>query len=192
MKIAHWKPIQIEDLPPLPVFALALAYAALALPAWHTLPTSRSVALASAALAGMLIVLSVIDLKTFRLPDILTLPLTLTGIALAGSLGWDSFEWRIASAALGFGSAYLVAYLYEAVRGRSGLGMGDAKLFAASGAWVGGEGLITVLLYACVTALLAILTARARNTSVTKSTAIPFGPFLAAGTWLVWLYGPLA
>jgi leader peptidase (prepilin peptidase) / N-methyltransferase len=192
MKIAHWKPIQIEDLPLLPVLGLALAYAALAIPAWHTLPASSAVVLASAGLAGVLIVLSVIDLKTFRLPDILTLPLILAGIALAGYLGWDSFEWRLASAALGFGSAYLVAHLYEAVRGRSGLGLGDAKLYAASGAWVGGEGLITVLLYACIAALLAILTARVRNANVTQSTAIPFGPFLAAGTWLVWLYGPLA
>jgi leader peptidase (prepilin peptidase) / N-methyltransferase len=172
--------------------ALAVAYAAMAVPAGLELAMPRSVVLVSVGLAVVLIALSVIDLKSFRLPDVLTLPLVFSGIALAGVLGWDTFGWRAASAAIGFGSAFLVARIYEAVRGRSGLGLGDAKLFAASGAWVGAAGLASVVLYACAAALIALLVARLRNESLSMSTAIPFGPFLAAGTWLVWLYGPLA
>ncbi len=164
----------------------------MAVPAGLELAMPRSVVLASVALAGVLIALSAIDLKSFRLPDVLTLPLILAGIVLAGLLEWDSPVSRAAASALGFGLAYLVARTYEAVRGRGGLGLGDAKLFAASGAWVGAAGLATVVLYACATALLALLVAHARKADLSLTTAIPFGPFLAAGTWLVWLYGPLA
>lgn len=179
------------------VAALAAAYAALALPAVWQQAMPSHVILISAALAAALIALSVIDLMTFRLPDALTLPLTASGIILAGILNWDSFGWRTGAAIIGFCSAYGVARLYEAVRGQSGLGLGDAKLFSASGAWVGAGGLASVLLYACLTALLAALAehvrqARSGRSDVSMSTAIPFGPFLAAGTWLVWLYGPIA
>jgi leader peptidase (prepilin peptidase) / N-methyltransferase len=174
------------------VTPLAAAYSLLALPAALELAMPRSAIVASVGLGAALVVLSVIDLKTFRLPDVLTLPLILAGIALAGILGWDTFGWRAASAALGFGSAYAVAQIYQAVRGRNGLGLGDAKLFAASGAWVGGGGLASVVLYACAAALIALLVARLRKANLSMTTAIPFGPFLAAGTWLVWLYGPLA
>ena len=190
--MVRFQSIATEDVEPAPLIGLALAYATLAFPARDSIPASLSMIAASTGLAAALIVLSVIDLKTFRLPDILTLPLILAGILLAQIFGWDSFAWRAASAIMGFGSAYAVARLYEAIRSRSGLGLGDAKLFAASGAWVGGEGLITVLLYACLAAMIAVLVAWLRDTAVTKSTAIPFGPFIAAGTWLVWLYGPLA
>ncbi len=181
-----------NTLQPRAIAALALSYAAMAVPAGLELAMPRSVVLASILLAAALISLSAIDLKSFRLPDALTLPLIGAGIVLAGVLEWDSAVSRTLAAALGFGSAYGVARIYEAVRGRSGLGLGDAKLFAASGAWVGAAGLTSVVLYACAAALIALLVARVRNASLSMSTAIPFGPFLAAGTWLVWLYGPLA
>ena len=192
MKAALVSRIGTADLPPAWVAGLAVTYGALALPAGLDSAMPRSAVAASVVLAAALIVLSVIDLKTFRLPDMLTLPLIAAGIVLAGHLGWDSTGWRIASAALGSGSAYLVARAYEAVRGRSGLGLGDAKLMAASGAWAGGEGLASVVLYACAAALVAVAASQMRKSSMSLSTAIPFGPFLAAGTWLVWLYGPLA
>jgi leader peptidase (prepilin peptidase) / N-methyltransferase len=172
--------------------ALTVAYSAMAAPAVLAESMPGSVLLASLLLGAALIALSVIDLKTFRLPDVLTMPLMFAGLGLAGVLGWDSFGSRAASAAIGFGSAYAVARTYEAVRGRAGLGLGDAKLFAASGAWVGAAGLPSVVLYGCATALTALAVARVRKTSLSLTTAIPFGPFLAAGTWLVWFYGPLA
>lgn len=192
MKIASWLSVPTGTVPLRQAAVLSAAYAALALPViWET-AMPIEVVLASLVLACALVVLSVIDLKTYRLPDLLTVPLMLTGIVLAWTLGWDSGSWRIASAALGFGSAYAVARMYEAVRGRSGLGMGDAKLFAAAGAWVGAGSLASVLLYACTAALLAALVAHVRKSNLSLTTAIPFGPFLAAGIWLVWLYGPVA
>jgi leader peptidase (prepilin peptidase) / N-methyltransferase len=174
------------------VVAFGLVYAAAAAPALHDGAMSPPALAASLALAVVLILLSAIDLRTFRLPDVLTLPLCAAGIALAGALGWDTYEWRAASTLIGFASAYLVAAAYERLRGQSGLGLGDAKLLAAAGAWLGAQALPAVVLYACGAALLAIGVAYARKLPVDRTTKLPFGPFLAAGTWLVWLYGPPA
>ncbi|HRK95681.1 MAG TPA: hypothetical protein PK694_05105, partial [Rhodospirillales bacterium] len=54
------------------------------------------------------------------------------------------------------------------------------------------QGLASVILIGSLAALAAVGVAAALRRSVTASTAIPFGPFLAFGLWLTWLYGPLA
>jgi leader peptidase (prepilin peptidase)/N-methyltransferase len=103
---------------------------------------------------------------------------------------WDGgVVWRIASAAAGFAALFAVAWGYRALRGRAGLGLGDAKLLAAAGAWLGMEALPSVMLWACGSALLAVLIAAAFRLPVEGATRIPFGPFLALGFWIVWLYG---
>jgi len=48
-----------------------------------------------------------------------------------------------------------------------------------------------VLLWACVAALAVLLVAHILGRRVAATTAIPFGSFLAFGTWLVWCLGPL-
>lgn len=170
---------------------LVVLYALVAIPplSEHGLPLS--VLVASAPLGAVLIALSVVDLRSFRLPDALTLPLILAGPLLAFAMGWDGLLWRLGSAAAGFLVLFGLARTYQAVRGRAGLGLGDAKLFAAAGAWLGVEGLSTVLLWACAGALLAILAAIPFRYPVTASSRIAFGPFLAFGFWMVWLYGPI-
>ena len=62
---------------------------------------------------------------------------------------------------------------------------------AAAGAGGGLEGLPSVLLYAAGSALAGILVAAVMGNEVTARTRFAFGPFLAFGLWLVWLYGPL-
>lgn len=176
------------------VLALAVAglYAAAAMPAFLVMPPLPGAdVVAGAGLAAVLIALSVIDLRQWRLPDALTLPLVLAGILCAAVLGWDTPEARAAAAAAGFLVFALIGWAYRRVRGFDGLGLGDAKLLAASGAWTGLAGLPSVVLAACGLAGLSVLIMYLRGESVGRQTGVPFGPFLAAGTWLVWLYGPL-
>ena len=125
------------------------------------------------------------------MPDALTLPLALAGIGLAAVLGWDTPEARAVAAAAGFLMFALIGWAYRRVRGIDGLGLGDAKLLAASGAWVGFAGLPSVVLWACGLAGLWLLVMYVKGASLSRHTGLPFGPVLAAGTWLVWLYGPL-
>ena len=78
---------------------------------------------------------------------------------------------------------------YHRVRRREGIGIGDAKLMAAAGAWVGWQGLSSVLLIAAAVGLAVAFAARGRGPA--PQDEVSFGPFLALGLWLTWLYGPL-
>lgn len=146
---------------------------------------------ASLILAVALAALSAIDLHAYRLPDVLTLPLAGLGLLVSGWSGTMPLWWSALSAVLAFMLLAGIAAAYRHVRGRAGLGLGDAKLVAASGAWLGLEALPTVLLWATASALICALAASWRGRPVTGATRLPFGPFLAFATWLVWLYGPL-
>lgn len=146
----------------------------------------------TAFLGATLAVLSAIDIDCFRLPDVLTLPLVGAGLGLALFLKWDDPLYRVGAALTGYGALYAVSGLYERTRGRAGLGLGDAKLFAAAGAWVGFEGLATVLLCGSLSALVWAGYCALRGQALSAETPLPFGPFLAFGLWSVWLYGPFA
>lgn len=140
----------------------------------------------------VLAALSAIDVETQRLPDALTLPLIAAGLAFQATIDRDTIWWHAAGAALGYLTLWAVGRAYLAYRGHPGLGLGDAKLLAAAGAWLGPGGLPSVLLIAAFCALAGIGIAWLRGIDVTSRTAIPFGPFLALGLWATWLYGPLA
>lgn len=171
--------------------SVAMLYGVIAAPAFLLLPPlSPADSLAGLVLAAVLVVLTAIDLREFRLPDVLTLPLALIGIGFAGVLGWEPPLERIAAVLAGFGALYVTGAAYLKLRGQAGIGTGDAKLFGASGAWVGLGGLASVLFAACLLAAAYLLVLAARGHVISGRTMIAFGPFLAAGTWVVWIYGP--
>lgn len=150
-----------------------------------------TVAPASALLACGLLAASLIDQRSHRIPNPLTLALAVGGIAAAWWLTPGEPGDRFLACGAGFGAFAAVILLYRHLRGRDGMGWGDAKLFGAAGAWVGTAGLLTVLLWACLTALAAVLVLHIATGAMDRATRIPFGPHLAFGTWLVWLFGPL-
>ena len=170
---------------------LIAAYAGIAVPAfaWGAARPATEI-VAGAVLAAGLIAGSVIDLRTLRLPDWVTLPLAAAGIIIAHVLAWGDGLERLLAAVTGFVILALVRDVYFRWRQRHGLGLGDAKLLAAAGAWTGLAALPAVVLWACALALAAVAAWASSGQRVTSATAIPFGPFLAAGTWIVWLYGP--
>lgn len=169
---------------------LVLIYAAPALLAWGGRGTiSLAVAALSLLLAAALIALTEIDRTSFRLPDRITIPLIAAGLFAAAVTGGD-VAWHLLSALIGLAAIVAVGEAYRALRGAEGIGLGDAKLFAASGAWLGAASLPSALLWACASALAVLVVARAMGRQLNARTAIPFGPFLAFGTWAVWCLGP--
>lgn len=145
----------------------------------------------SALLGWTLLVLAAIDLAEGLLPDRLTLPLLAAGLLATGWLAPDALPHHLLGAALGYLAFAGINRLYRRVRGRDGLGGGDAKLLAAAGAWLGWQGLPSLLLIAAVAGLAAALLGQLAGRSMQAQSRIPFGPFLALGCWLVWLLGPL-
>ena len=136
----------------------------------------------AALLGWWLLALALIDLRSWLLPDVLTLPLIAAGLAAAAAgLLPDA---TLTEAGLGAGAGYLalaaVGWVYRRWRDRDGLGLGDAKLLAAAGAWLGIERLPWVLL---VAALLGLGLALTRPQPVRAETPVPFGPPLALAFW---------
>jgi leader peptidase (prepilin peptidase)/N-methyltransferase len=140
------------------------------------------------ALWGFLLVaLFWIDLDYQLLPDVLTLPGTLVGVAAALTLpagGWHA----ILGMALGSGLLALLAWGYEKVRHVEGMGGGDIKLAAMFGAVLGWQLTLLTLAIAALAGTLwgALLIARKRGSGMT---ALPFGTLLAPAAMVAFLWG---
>jgi leader peptidase (prepilin peptidase)/N-methyltransferase len=145
--------------------------------------------LASLALGLTLLALAAIDLRSQLLPDVLTLPLIPAGLLVA----WLR-DTGLLDHAVGAAAAYLafvaIAWLYRRARGREGLGRGDAKLFAAAGAWLGWQALPDVVVLAAGSAVVVTLIGALCGHGSATTTRVAFGPYLALALWLVWLFGP--
>lgn len=142
--------------------------------------------LATAVLTIGLFAASVIDLRSHRLPDYLTLPLIALGLIQTQTLDPSALLRHALAALLGFLAFYLIATLYRRVRGFDGLGLGDAKLLAAAGAWLGPLYLAPVVFVGAVLALVAALILRLLGRNVSLQMTLPFGPFLSAGFFGFW------
>ncbi len=138
-------------------------------------------------LGWWLLALGWIDVRRWLLPDALTLPLIVAGLAAAMAFDPSGLFGRTLGAAVGYLALRAIAILYRALRGREGLGHGDAKLLAGSGAWVGLSLLPQVILIAALAGLLAAACLRLAGFRLGPQSALPFGPFLALATWMVWM-----
>ena len=125
---------------------------------------------------AVLAVLAITDWYTGLLPDELTLPLLWAGLAWS----WLGYGIPVAQALGGVIVSYLFLMLvfkgYHALRRREGMGLGDFKLTAALGAWVGLPAVAELLLLSCV---LGVLLALARAGFRGCASSFPFGPCLS-------------
>ncbi len=143
---------------------------------------------AGCVLGWWLLALAWIDVRHMLLPDALTLPLALAGLGVA----WLDDPGTVPQHALGAAAGYLVfravGACYARLRGRDGLGEGDAKLLAAGGAWIGWQPLAELVLVAALAALAVGLGIAVYRRRLQRDLALPFGPFLAVALWLIWLW----
>ena len=149
-------------------------------------PTAPLLA-ASLLLGWPLIALAAIDIRIYRLPDALTLPLLATGLASTALLAPERLTDHLIGAAAGYAALAGVAWVYRRARGREGLGLGDAKLLAAGGAWLGWQALPSALLIASVAGLALLGLQAWRSGRVSLSSRLAFGGPLALAIWVRWL-----
>lgn len=170
-----------------------IAFGVILVPAWSVGVAGLSWAgLLGVGLGWALLWLAIIDVRSLLLPDKITLPLIVAGLAAGYALHPALFLDHLIGATAGYLALWSVGFVYKALRGHSGLGLGDAKLFAAAGAWLTWQGLPTVLAIASFAGLAMALIARSMDGRAAPDKQMPFGPPLALGIWLVWLYGPIA
>jgi len=138
-------------------------------------------ALAAFVFFLFLIALAVIDLETGYLPDMLTIPLIVLGLAANSfKLFTSSPVAAVLGAVVGYGVFRGLDFVFRRYRGIEGLGQGDAKLLAAFGAWFGLAALPLIVFIATAMALFGVLIAKVTGEKVARDTEIPFGPALAA------------
>lgn len=158
---------------------------------WSAALFEGPMALVTAVLGWQLLLLAILDAEHFWLPDALNLFLGLTGLLACVWLQPDQLFSRFCGVIAGYVSLRLIAFGYFMWRKRQGMGGGDSKMLAASGAWLGWIGLPSALIYAALSGLVWAMILRRRGVSIETNTALPFGVFLAIGIWLTWNFGPL-
>lgn len=137
-----------------------------------------------ALLGWSLLTLALLDWRHFWLPDALTLPLAFFGFTI-GLWATDVILIdRIIGAAIGYLALLAIALSYRALRGRDGLGLGDAKLLGALGAWFGWQALPFILLIA---SLMAIVVMVASGRATERTARIPLGTFLVVAALPAWI-----
>lgn len=167
---------------------IALAYACLWL--WGV----NAAALMVFAVLYVLWVLIWIDALYRLLPDVLTLGLLWAGLLVRASLAPASLADAVLGAALGYVLLWLPYAVYLQWRGEVGLGLGDAKLLAAIGAWLGVLVVPYVLLLGSVLGLIygvaqfACRRLRAGERQRLGGVQIAFGPFIIVAAIAVALW----
>ena len=139
---------------------------------------------------SLLIVIAFIDLDTFLIPDVLSLPGIVAGFAfsfLTPRLSWTD---SLLGILFGGGLLYAIAVAYAFLRKKEGMGGGDIKLLGMIGAFVGLQGVIFTVLAASVVGMAVALPIMWRKKGG-LGTAIPFGPFLAFGAICYLFWGEL-
>jgi leader peptidase (prepilin peptidase) / N-methyltransferase len=123
-----------------------------------------------------------IDIRDGIIPDWLNLAIAALGLVKVIATGDPSTAITALSEGVVIGAVFwLLRRLYFIVRGIQGLGLGDVKLLAAAGIWVGLAGIPLVLLIATLTALVCAGVMQLSGRVLTARTSLSFGPFLAAG-----------
>lgn len=136
-------------------------------------------------LVGALIVLSAIDIDRYILPDWLTLPLIVIGVGYSALMGTGVLLSGF-GAIFGYSLVAALAWFWRKRFGKEGIGLGDAKLLAAGGAWVGVAAIPIILLVSSGVALALIGVLSLISKTSGNDTYIPFGPLLSLGIWFAW------
>ena len=131
--------------------------------------------LIAAYTCGVLVVLSVIDMESHRLPNKIVLPSA--AVVLVARLASAPEHWYVW---LGAGLAAFAFFLVFALIYPAGLGMGDVKLALLLG-FALGAAVLPALVVGTLAGAAAAIVLLVRNGAEARRRAIPFGPFLAFG-----------
>lgn len=130
-------------------------------------------AVVGAAGCAVLVAVTVTDLERRIIPNRIVLP-ALAAALVVQTLRDPSVEWLLSALAAG-GFFLVLALVYPA-----GLGMGDVKLAAFLGAWLGRDVLVALVVGSLIGAVMALAVLGLRRGDA-RRTMMPYGPSLAAG-----------
>jgi leader peptidase (prepilin peptidase) / N-methyltransferase len=171
---------------------VALSFVLLAMAAASLAAAPGPDGLSGAFLAALMLAIAVTDSRRYIIPNELTAAAVALALFRAGTVGPDA-DWRGVLWAAFRAVAIAVPLLllmagYRRWRGRDGLGLGDIKLAAVAGAWLGWVTVFAVIELATLSALGAyVVSAYLRQRPLRATAFLPFGLFLAPAIWIGWL-----
>lgn len=127
-----------------------------------------------------LLVITFIDIDHKIIPNVITIPGILLGLLLALGLPEVTFVDSVLGLLAGGGSLWAVAWIYEMLTGKQGMGGGDIKLLAMIGTIVGWKGVVFTIFVSSAAGTLVglpVMLVKGKNMKF----VVPFGPFLAIG-----------
>ncbi len=144
-----------------------------------------------------LILGSFIDLEHFYLPDRVTIGGMILGVPLSylvpelqgEKVPLTALYWSLGGLVSGFGSLWLIGFIFSKILKKDALGFGDVKLIGAIGAFFGPVAvLFTVIVSSFVGAIAGVALILRGKARLGGFTAVPYGPFLALGAvvWMFW------
>lgn len=135
-----------------------------------------------------LVVITFIDLEHQIIPDEISLSGIVIGFVFSFFLPWQSWLNSLLGILLGGGSLLLVAYSYQWLTGKEGMGGGDIKLLAMMGAFLGWKSVLFIIFASSLIGSVVGITMMLVQKKDSKL-AIPYGPYLAFGAVLYIFYG---
>ena len=141
-------------------------------------------------LIALLLPLVLIDLDHLWLPEPLCRWGVVLGLLVSTAAGIPVLASHLIAAVLALLLLEGLSALAERLLGQPALGLGDAKLAALGGAWLGPGGIAAAMAIAITAGAVVGGGARLGGRLVPRE-PFPFGPFIASGIWLVLLTGPL-
>lgn len=145
----------------------------------------------SVGLFALLSAICAIDARFGIIPDSLVGALAMGGLAAVSLQDSSEVMSRLAEAAIAAIAIAGFRSTFRWVRGYDGLGFGDVKFLAAATLWIGLRSLPALLLVAVISALASAFLLTSQRYEVEGRHAIPFGPHLAIGLWLAWVFDPM-
>jgi leader peptidase (prepilin peptidase) / N-methyltransferase len=148
--------------------------------------------LLGAFLAALMLAVAIVDSRRFIIPNELTAAAVALALFRAGAVGPEADLRAVMWAglrALAVAVPLLVLMIgYRRWRGRDGLGLGDVKLAAVAGGWLGFVTIFAVIELAALSALGAyVISEYLRKRPLKRTAFLPFGLFLAPAIWIGWL-----
>ena len=136
---------------------------------------------------SMLVVITFIDLDYQVIPNVISFPGIIFGFLSSFIVPWLFWADSLMGIIAGGGLLFLIAAGYQALSGKEGMGMGDVKLLAMIGAFLGWQAILPVVFVASLAGSLIGVPLMLLKKADGKL-AIPFGPFLslAAVVYLFW------
>ena len=136
-------------------------------------------------LVGILVPIALIDLEYRVIPNVIVVPAAIAAIVIGLALNPSKVPEQLIAGAAAGGFLLVFALLYP-----RGMGMGDVKLAAVLGLYLGRSVAVAVLVAVLTGTIVGGLIMARVGVAKGRKTAVPFGPFLAFGGIVALLAGP--